>query len=135
MLLILQAAFTRNTLGRSEKLKSRKIIEGLFTKGESLFLHPFKLLYQIVSLDTKFPAQIAVSVPKRNFKKAADRNKVKRLIREAYRLNKAELYNFLTASNQQCAFIVVYCDDKILTYHEIEVKIKKLIQRFINKDG
>ena len=80
--------------GRRQKLKSRKQIQELFDGGNSFFAHPVKLIWMVGEPSTGPVASkllTGVSVSKRNFKKATDRNRVKRLLRESYRLNKQAL--------------------------------------------
>ena len=73
------------TLGKQERLKSRKLIEKLYKNGESVKAFPLRMVYLQTAHTSKFPAQVGVSVAKRNFKKAPDRNRLKRLMRETYR--------------------------------------------------
>ena len=80
-----------NTLGKTERLKSRKLIKKLFEEGISIKNYPFRLVY--IATETP-PIKSSFSVPKRNFKKAVDRNRIKRLIKEAYRLEKKNLFKF-----------------------------------------
>src|SRR6516165_6102438 len=95
---------TRLTLGKNERLKKRKVIEEVFNSGESFSIYPLRVLYLISrdsTIDNDTPGsgervpepilQFGVAVSKKNFKKAVDRNRIKRLIREAYRLQKPEL--------------------------------------------
>jgi ribonuclease P protein component len=77
-----------NTLGKKERLKSRKLIGRLFEEGTSIKNFPFRLVYLSTEITSVFSVKASFSVPKRNFKKAVDRNRIKRLIREAYRLEK-----------------------------------------------
>ncbi len=91
----------KNTFKKSERLSKKTLIKELFDKGSSFYLHPFKV-YHLIS-DEVGVNQILVSIPKRNFKKAVDRNKLKRRIREAYRLNKQEL----TSNCQMIAYIYI----------------------------
>ncbi len=80
----------KNTFKKAERLHKKKIIKELFEKGSSFYLFPFKVIYTPAPADVT-NTQILISVPKRSFKKAVDRNKIKRRIREAYRLNKQSL--------------------------------------------
>src|SRR5688500_15511921 len=67
----------KNTFGSEERLRSKKVLEQLFKEGKSVSTNGFTLVYFVTSLSTNFPAQAAFSVPKRYFKKAVDRNRVK----------------------------------------------------------
>ena len=78
-------------LGKRERLKSRKQIDNLFAEGKSFAVFPIRVTYSFMPTDGDALVQIGVTVSKRNFKKAVDRNRIKRLFREAYRLQKAEL--------------------------------------------
>ena len=98
----------KNTFGKDEKLKSKKIIDQLFKEGKSVSTNGFTLVYLVNPLTTFYPAQASFSVPKRNFKHAVDRNRVKRLMREAYRLNKTAFYEKLVERKQQLAIMFVY---------------------------
>ena len=97
------------TLSKNERLKSRKLIKNLFDCGKIIHHSPFKILYRFTKNENfNFPAQIAISVPKKNFKRAVDRNYIKRKIKETYRQNKQLLYKELNKNNQKLYFFVIY---------------------------
>ncbi|MDB5281733.1 MAG: ribonuclease protein component [Bacteroidota bacterium] len=98
----------RFTFGEGEKLKSKKIIDQLFTKGKSVSQSGFTLVYLSAPLNSFYPAQASFSAPKKNFKHAVDRNRVKRLMREVYRMNKFALYEKLVQRKEQLAIMWVY---------------------------
>ncbi len=123
--------FSRNTLCKYERLKSRKEIESLFAQGGKLFEYPYLMRWQLASLPTKFPAQMLVSVPKKRFRKAVWRIKIKRLIREAYRKNKGDIYGKLAADQKQMAIAIVYVGKEIPSYGDAEKKIIILLQRLL----
>ncbi len=104
------------TFAAEEKLKSKKLIEQLFKEGKSVSTNGFTLVYLVQPLRTFYPAQAGFSVPKRNFKHAVDRNRVKRLMREAYRLNKLPFYEKLAARQKQLAVMFVYKGKALPTY-------------------
>lgn len=110
------------TFKKEERLSSKKQIEELFTKGSYFYLHPFKVIYLASPVP---PNQILISASARHFKRAVDRNKIKRRIREAYRLNK----HILTSEkNWQIAYIYTpkeILDSKIISEKMI-LAIKKL---------
>ena len=118
----------RLTFGKQEKLKSRKLIGKLFDEGESVKKFPVRLVYLQTEHTSNFPAQIGFSVPKRNFKRAVDRNRIKRLLREAYRLQKNELYQQL---QKPYIFMVTFIGKKEPTYLEVEQKIQQVFALFI----
>jgi ribonuclease P protein component len=123
-----------HTFRKHERLKSKKIIEQLFKKGQIIHHYPFKALYLFSQdADLIYPAQIAVSVSKRNFKKAVDRNYIKRKLREAYRKNKNNFYHGLTNSNQKLYFFVIYTAKTDLEYLEIEKSMQLLLNKLLRK--
>ncbi len=122
------------TFKKNERLKSKKLIEQLFKKGQIIHHYPFKALYLFSQdVDLLYPAQIAVSVSKRNFKKAVDRNYIKRKLREAYRKNKNNFYQVLTNSNQKLYFFVIYTAKTDLEYLEIEKSMQLLLKKLLRK--
>lgn len=109
-----------NTFKKEEKLFKINQIEALFSKGASFFSYPFKLLWIEIDEDEVYPARLLISVPKKNFKRAVDRNHIKRLIREAYRLNKSVLYDCLNNHQIKINIAFIYTQKDILSFHEIE---------------
>jgi ribonuclease P protein component len=110
----------RFTFHKAERLCSQKIIGELFSSGESFLAYPFKVVFMKTELPESFPVQAAFTVSKRNFKRAVDRNLLKRRMREAYRLNKSELYIELAAKNLQIAVMFVYVGKDIAEYPAIK---------------
>jgi ribonuclease P protein component len=80
-----------------------------------------------------YPVQFGLSVPKRRFKSAVERNVLRRKMREAYRLNKHRIYTALADQEQQFAFMVLYTGQEALPYSEIEKAMQQIIRRFIKK--
>ena len=115
------------TLGKNERLKSRKQIEQLFNSGKSFSLFPFKIYYFFSPL---LPTQFGVGVSGKNFKKAVDRNRIKRLTREAYRLQNLSLKEKLKEKNIQLNVFFVYIDKELpdfnLVKEKLAVALKKL---------
>ncbi len=126
----------RQTFGKDERLCSKALIDDLFAHGQSFFVYPFKIIFSLIEAVqpplNPFPAQVLVSVPKRRFKLAVDRNKLKRLLREGYRKEKYQLYRALTAENKQMNLAFIYTGKQIHGAHEIRKKIKMGIQRLIH---
>ena len=118
------------SFSKKEKLKRKKLIEQLFLEGNSVSVFPLRLVYLETSLDDNVSTKAGVSVSKRNFKKAVDRNKVKRLLREVYRLNKSQYFNNTTT---QYAFMILYIGAEIPEFNILETKMKLLFERFSNK--
>ena len=85
----------RFSLGQKERLKSSKSIEHLFSEGKAISAYPLRLVF-VSKPNSTVPMQCAFSVSKRHFKKAVDRNRIKRLLRESYRKIKPTLYQYLS---------------------------------------
>jgi len=119
------------TFKKEERLCSKKIIDKLFSEGESFLAFPLKIVFQKTSLHTKYPVQAAFSVGKRNFKLAVHRNLIKRKIREAYRLNKFELYSKL--DDQQVAIFFIFIGKSIPEYEQVETAMKKGISKLLKE--
>ncbi|WBX71266.1 ribonuclease P protein component [Tenacibaculum retecalamus] len=118
----------RFTLGQQERLKSKKLIEKLYEEGKSIKVFPLRMVYVQTEHTSKFPVQVGVSVPKRNFKSAVDRNRIKRLLRETYRKEKHTVYD---AVNQPYVFMISYLAKDEWTYADIERKMQKLLTLFV----
>ncbi|MBQ4820029.1 ribonuclease P protein component [Aquimarina sp. MMG016] len=117
----------KETLGKKERLKSKKEIELLFSEGKSIAQFPIRLIYRKAELDDDVSVKTAVSVSKRNFKKAVDRNRIKRLLREGYRKNK---YIVTSNTTHQFTFMFLYTGKKLPEYDLIASKIKGILQKF-----
>ena len=109
------------TLGKNERLKRRKIIEQLFAEGKSIAVFPLRVNFIFVTSLT-VPLQAGFSVSARTFKRAADRNRIKRLMREAYRLQKGLLYESLHKKQQQMALFVIYTGKELPDYKTVSEK-------------
>ena len=119
----------RFTFGKEEKLKSKKQIEQLFAEGN--IVKDFPILMKFLKTDVNdFPIKVAFSVPKKNFKLAVHRNRIKRLLRETYRLNKHVLLN-----NVDGKYVVmfIYTDKKEWSYIELEEKMITVLNKFNKK--
>ncbi|MBX5438443.1 MAG: ribonuclease P protein component [Thermoflavifilum sp.] len=122
----------RYTFKKAERLKKRKLIEQLFAQGRSLSVFPFKAFCVFPSpsvQDSHYPAQVAFSVPGRYFRKATQRNRIKRLMREAYRLEKHRLYTYLLQKQMQLHWIIIYQGKEMPTFEEVRQKMQILINR------
>ena len=116
--------------GKKDKLKSKKLIEQLFNKGESVTAYPLKLIYFQTEFEDDSILKTGVSVSKRMHKTAVARNKIKRLLREAYRLNKPHYFN---NSSTSYAFMILYLSKDGTTFDDIDNKMKMLFEKFLNK--
>ena len=125
----------RQNFGKSERLKSRKLIEELFATGKWLSEDPIRVVYKVTDLNSSFPVQAGVTVPKSTMKRAVDRNKFKRRMREAYRKNKTELYDLLSLQEKQCAIMFIFKGGINVKSEVIEEKICALLQRLLKEHG
>ena len=145
------------TLGKEERLKSRKLIERVFREGKSFALFPFRVYY--APLPASQPARIVPGVPdpviavppdpsrpsprlqagfgasSRNFKKAVDRNRIKRLSREAYRLQKQTLYEWLKEKDRTLAVFFIYTGKELPEYDMVREKIGLALQKLMKNTG
>lgn len=120
-----------HTLNKSERLCSKKLIERLFAGGNKSFpAFPLRAVYMTLEPEENTAdASLLISVPKKRFKHAVKRNRVKRQIREAYRRNKHILLDALQASEEPKKMIMafIWLDNKLHATEEIEYKVKKLL--------
>lgn len=126
----------RHTLSKDEKLCAEKRIETLFSKGDSFIAYPLRIVYVThpEEVEKTTPnVSILISVSKKRFKRAVKRNRVKRLIREAYRLNKGEFADFVAQTGQSLDIAFLYLKNELPTYPEIEKAIRKTISTFNEK--
>ena len=138
------------TYQKADKLKSRKQTQFLFAKGQSMNAFPIKLIYTIESaatLSELIPSppfnmeeiemhgqlQAGVGAPSRTFRKAVMRNRVKRLLREGYRLEKPEFLSNSALQGKRVNLFFLYTDSTVLSQKEIQEKIKQLLQRLAEK--
>ena len=120
----------RNTLGKQERLKSKKLIEKLYAEGDSVKTFPLRMMYVQTAHTSEFPCQVGVSVAKKNYKLAVDRNRLKRLMRETYRLQKKIVYNNL---EEPYVFMISYIGREEIKYEDLYLKMEKLLTLFIDK--
>ena len=119
------------SLRKDEILRGEKNIQLLFKSKNSFFSFPFKVLYTALE-ESVAQNKILISVPKRNFKRAVDRNKIKRQIKEAYRTQKSK---FVSQNNKTYFFTLLYLHTKIILYSELEKKVNLALVKLyqINK--
>ena len=133
------------TYQKADKLKSRKQTQHLFSKGSSITVFPIKLIYTIESLSNlldeaglhKITAagllQAGVGATTRNFRKAVQRNRVKRLLREAYRLEKPHFLSQISLANKRVNLFFLYSHSDILSQSEIQNKVRTLLAQLVQK--
>ncbi|HDZ15203.1 hypothetical protein LCGC14_0666330 [marine sediment metagenome] len=119
------------TYSKKEKLKSRKLIDSLFVKGKSVSKYPIKLIYLKTEVQENAIIQAGVAVPKRNFKSAVKRNRIKRLLREAYRLNKHQVFN---NSEDAFAFLFLYLGKEMPDFVNIDRDMKAVLSKFLERE-
>jgi ribonuclease P protein component len=112
---------------KKERLSSKKLWETVFKGGTRLKAFPLVLQYSRCSLPEDVPVQAGFAVPKKSFKKAVDRNRIKRLMREAYRLEKPGLFNNIEGSY---AFVFLYLGKQMPDYADISRAVKLLLTKF-----
>ncbi|MNJ89071.1 ribonuclease P [compost metagenome] len=117
--------------GKAYKLCSRKMIDKLFQEGKQLRAFPLKGYYLEAESVESVPFQVVLSAPKRQFKRAHDRNYLKRLMKEVLRREKQPLEKALNDSGKQLALFIVYTNKEVLTYPELEKCMRKLIGKLI----
>ena len=120
----------RNTLGKQERLKSKKLIEKLYAEGDSVKTFPLRMVYVQTAHTSDFPCQVGVSVAKKNYKLAVDRNRLKPLMRETYRLQKQIVYKNL---DEPYVFMISYIGREEIKYEDLYLKMEKLLTLFIDK--
>lgn len=118
--------------GKEEKLKSKKEIDTLFQQGESFVTYPMKVLFK--GLGTSDTNQVLVSVPKRRFRKAVVRNRIKRLIRESYRQNKSELIANCSVTGKYFAIAFVYIGKDVPHYATVNDTMQKVLVKLKSLD-
>ena len=121
------------TFHKEERLCSQKIIGELFTSGETFLAYPLKVVFLKTELEVSYPVQAAFTVSKRNFKRAVKRNLLKRRMREAYRLNKTNLYDEIAARNLQIAIMFVFVGKDVAEYPAIEKGMISAFKKLLAK--
>ncbi len=128
------------TYKKTDKLKSRKQTQHLFSTGQAINVFPIRLIYTIEpiasSLDNISPTsllQAGVGAPTRTFRKAVQRNRVKRLLREAYRLEKPNFLSQASLENKRINLFFLYTDALLLTQVEIQGKVKEALSLLVTK--
>jgi ribonuclease P protein component len=123
---------SRNTFGKNERLKSVIVLNRAFSEGSKLQAKSILVRYTQSTFDAPFPYQVATTVSKRRFKRAVDRNRIKRLLREAWRLEKNRLLVNWSLGDPQRALVFVYIGREIPTFEECQHNIRKIIDVLID---
>ena len=118
-----------NSFSKAEHLCGEKKITRLFTEGKAFIVYPLRVVYFVLPEEDEFPAKVMVGVPKKRFKRAVKRNRLKRLIREAYRLNKHDLREALIEKKLQLHVSFQYVSDEELEFDYIEKRMKTALEK------
>lgn len=124
-----------NSFPKSEHLCGDKRITRLFTEGDAFIAYPLRVVFLIEPLADSVSSSVLVGVPKKRFKRAVKRNRLKRLMREAYRLNKTELIEKLIEKQLQIHIAFNYVSNEEMYFATMEKKMKVSLQRLIDKIG
>ena len=119
----------RFTFKKEERLSRKKLIDELFKDGSSFYLPPFKVICLERHAEDVPAVRVLITVSTRNFPKAVDRNRIKRLTREAYRLNKQILYETLTRRGINLLLAFIYTGKKIESFERIREKMISILER------
>jgi len=122
-----------NSFSKAEHLCGDKRISRLFTEGEAFICYPVRVVFIVESKADDVTASVMVSVPKKRFKRAVKRNQIKRMMREAYRLNKQILVQKLDEKGLQMHLAFNYVADVKLDFFVFEKKMKLSLQKLIAK--
>ncbi len=125
----------RQTFRKSERLCSKSKIENLFKRGTSFISYPFRITQLSDDKNDGPPVQVLIVVSKRRVKSAVARNRIKRMVREAYRKNKHIIWdNYSTISSQKLLLCINYIGKTIVEYKDVERKLILILQRLIEND-
>lgn len=116
---------------KSERLSSKKLIEATFAEGQKTKAWPLVAKHLDTALGENVPCQTLVSVSKRSFKRAVDRNRIKRLMREAWRLQKPALYSVLREHEKQRALVLIYVGRELPTFEGMQASVDVLIKKMV----
>ena len=119
------SGIAKNTFPKKERLSGKKEIQELFDKGSSFYLHPFLIKYAGEAPEGSFP-KVLISVPKKKFKRAVDRNRIKRQLKEVYRLHKQQLFKGKIPEHLG----IIYTASEKLPYDVLEKKLNLVLHRF-----
>jgi ribonuclease P protein component len=123
------------TYQKKDKLKSRKQMQFLFSNGHAITNFPVRLIYTVQAQSTSPEGilNVGVGAPSRTFRKAVARNRVKRLLRESYRLEKPGFEKLIQIAHKQVAVFFLYTDANVLTQKEIQAKVQLLLAKLAVK--
>jgi ribonuclease P protein component len=117
------------TFCKDERLCNKNYIFSLQKEGQVIYDYPITAKWMEISDNKGFCIQILPAVSKRNFKKAVERNKMKRFLREAFRLNKEKITDIARQKSKKVVIMLLYSGKKIVTFKELETKIVVILQQ------
>lgn len=117
---------------KKEKLKSRKQLEEIFTSGKTFSVFPVRVFFQLIDEQDNI-VKAGVGVSKKKFKHAVKRNRIKRLLREVYRIEKIPLHNALSAGNKKLKIFFLYVDSGLIQHNFLQQKMKIIIEKLVNE--
>lgn len=119
---------------KRERLYGLKTVEKLYTEGDAFVAFPFRIVcLNNDEIGETEPVRVMVSVAKKRYKHAVDRNRIKRLIREAYRLNKAMICDFAADNELHLHLAFQYISNEIMPFDEMDARMKKALNKLMNK--
>jgi ribonuclease P protein component len=124
---------SQKSFKKQERLTHRLAISKLFKEGNSFYIYPLRIIWLPMEIEGNYPLKILITTRKNELKKAVDRNRVKRLLREAYRNNKNILNNYLLSKKRGCYLAFIYTDNKIVSYQRIESIIILILKRLLKE--
>ncbi len=126
-------AHCKHTYGKDQKLKSVLVFDRVFAEGEKIKAFPILARHTTSSFDANVPFQVATTVSKRRFRKAVSRNRIKRLMREAWRLEKHRLETDWTKGDPQGALVLIYVGSEVPTFENCADTIRKIVDVLLEK--
>ena len=125
------SSVTRKTFRKAERLCSQKDIDRIFSEGQVISANTIRLVYVETELPKLPPVKVLIAVPKKKLRLAVSRNRMKRLIREAYRKHKQKVVEYYSGVGRHCDIAFIFTGNECITYEETIVAINQLLDRLI----
>ena len=127
------SAPARATFRKHERLTGRDLIADVVKNGRSINASPLRITGRVRPLDSVAPAQVAFAIPKRHVRHASDRNRIRRVLREAWRLDKEQWYRTLRAAGVQCAWLILYGSDQAPSLADARALLGGTMERWLKQ--